>query len=364
MLQPVLVTSATWRRSTMTRGEDSVREEILAEISERDNSRRLVSASARGSRGGSPRQVRRELIWRRGKVMLRTVIRRHPRTARFRTRSPNDQLRRPCCPSLQATRHSWPQRPGSAQRRWRGPPHARWRSDRGLPLPSCREPGQRRVDARDRGFPGACPDRISMPCRAPAADRADRCGRERMSCRILPLALAVVCAGLAMPSLAAAQDDDPFSCLRTARNVIELAGDHGFEQFHRFAPADRTALDARGAKWQFQTYPTPRSSVPVRITGGGHDACFIGGLIEGSNPATAGWEEMYDQSNGAAFAFGGDEPLRRFVLDGLRIHNVWDGIRPRAHADHFVIRNVWLSDARDDCIENDHFSTGVIDDSL
>src|SRR5918996_2265425 len=98
MLQPVLVTSATWRRSTMTRGEDSVREEILAEISERDNSRRLVSASARGSRGGSPRQVRRELIWRRGKVMLRRVIRTHPRTARFRTRSPNDQLRRPCCP--------------------------------------------------------------------------------------------------------------------------------------------------------------------------------------------------------------------------------------------------------------------------
>jgi hypothetical protein len=185
-----------------------------------------------------------------------------------------------------------------------------------------------------------------------------------MTNRILPPVLPVVCACLALPLPAGAQDHDPFACLRAATEVIELAGDHGFEQFHWFAPAARMAFDARGARWQFQTYPTPRSADPVRITGGGHDACLAGGLIEGTNPATAGWEEIYDQSNGAAIAFGGDEPLRRFVLDGIRIHNVWDGIRPRARADDFVIRNVWLSDARDDCIENDHFSTGVIDDSL
>ena len=185
-----------------------------------------------------------------------------------------------------------------------------------------------------------------------------------MRYRILPLVLPVVCAWVALSSPVAAQDEQLPSCRRAATEVIELAGDHGFEQLHWFAPADRTAFNARGARWRFQTFPTPRSADPVRITGGGQDACFVGGLIEGSNPAAAGWEEIYDQSNGAAFAFGGDEPLHRFVLDGLRIHNVWDGIRPRAHADEFVIRNVWLSDARDDCIENDHFSTGVIADSL
>jgi hypothetical protein len=182
--------------------------------------------------------------------------------------------------------------------------------------------------------------------------------------RILPRVLPLVCALLALPPPAAAQDDAPRSCLDGATDMIELAGDHGFEQFHRFAPAEHTAFDARGARWRFQTFPTPRSADPVRITGGGQDACFVGGLIEGSNPAAAGWEEIYEQSNGAAFAFGGDQPLPRFVLDGIRIHNVWDGIRPRAHADDFVVRNVWLSDARDDCIENDHFSTGLIDDSL
>jgi hypothetical protein len=179
--------------------------------------------------------------------------------------------------------------------------------------------------------------------------------------RILP---AILFLGLASFAAPAAAQGDPAACLRAAAAVIDLAGDHGFEQFHWFAPADRTAFDARGARWRFQTYPTPRSADPVRITGAGDEACFVGGLIEGANPTTAGWEEMYDQSNGAAFAFGGDRPLRRFVLDGIRIHNVWDGIRPRAHAYDFAIRNVWLSDARDDCIENDHFSTGVIEDSL
>jgi hypothetical protein len=177
------------------------------------------------------------------------------------------------------------------------------------------------------------------------------------------LLLPVVCVWLALPSPVAAQDG-ALSCLRDAREVIELAGDHGFEQFHWFAPADSMGFDGRGARWQFQTYPTPRSADPVRITGGGQDACFVGGLIEGSNPTAAGWAELYEQSNGAAFAFGGDQPLRSFVLDGIRIDNVWDGIRPRAHADDFVIRNVWVSDARDDCIENDHYISGVIEDSL
>jgi hypothetical protein len=173
-----------------------------------------------------------------------------------------------------------------------------------------------------------------------------------------------MCTWLAVPGPLAAEQGGSAPCLRDAAQVIDLAGDHDFEQFHWFAPADHTAFDARGARWQFQTYPTPRSADPVRITGGGQDACFVGGLIEGSNPAAAGWAELYAQSNGAGFAFGGDEPLHRFVLDGIRIHNVWDGIRPRAHADDFVIRNVWLSDVRDDCIENDHFITGVIDDAL
>ena len=166
--------------------------------------------------------------------------------------------------------------------------------------------------------------------------------RLRSSCG---MALLLVCACLALPSPLAAQHDDPSSCSRDAIGVIELAGDHGFQELHWFARADHTLFDARGAKWRFQTYPIPLSADPVRITGGGQSACFVGGLIDGTNPATAGWEEIYEKTNGAAFAFGGDEPLENFVLDGIRIHNVWDGIRPRARARNFTIRNVWLTDS-------------------
>ena len=127
-----------------------------------------------------------------------------------------------------------------------------------------------------------------------------------MRYRILPLGVALAWAWFFPPAPVAARPDDGFPCLRDATDVIELAGDHGFEQFHRFAPADHVVFDARGAKWRFQTYPIPLSADPVRITGGGQSTCFIGGLIEGTNPATAGWEELYEKTNGAAFAVGGD----------------------------------------------------------
>jgi hypothetical protein len=73
---------------------------------------------------------------------------------------------------------------------------------------------------------------------------------------------------------------------------------------------------------------------------------------------------MYTVANGSGFNFGNGRSTEGFALDGIRIHNVWDGIRPRGSADDFRIKNVWVTDARDDCIENDHLQTGVIEDSL
>jgi hypothetical protein len=53
------------------------------------------------------------------------------------------------------------------------------------------------------------------------------------------------------------------------------------------------------------------------------------------------------------------------IFDGLRIYNSHDGIRPRRNTDSFwTIRNSWITYNRDDCIENDHFASGLVDDSL
>jgi hypothetical protein len=52
-----------------------------------------------------------------------------------------------------------------------------------------------------------------------------------------------------------------------------------------------------------------------------------------------------------------------FTVDGLRIDNVTDGVRPKSGGD-FTIRNTRVTYARDDCVEDDHLQGGLIDDTL
>jgi hypothetical protein len=68
---------------------------------------------------------------------------------------------------------------------------------------------------------------------------------------------------------------------------------------------------------------------------------------------------MHGDSNNAGLAFEN----AALTVDGLRVDNVTDGVRPRDGGD-FTIRNVWLSYVRDDCIENDHLHGGLVEDSL
>jgi hypothetical protein len=51
------------------------------------------------------------------------------------------------------------------------------------------------------------------------------------------------------------------------------------------------------------------------------------------------------------------------TVDGIRIDDVTDGIRPRGRGP-FTVTNAWLSYVRDDCVEDDHVEGGLIDDSL
>jgi hypothetical protein len=174
------------------------------------------------------------------------------------------------------------------------------------------------------------------------------------------------CLALAAPLEAGAgAPDDTFACLQEeGREVIVVDRDFGYERFHYPERADGAVFDARGATWLFQTFPTLEQNYPISIERGAQGACWVGGLVRGTNPESAGWRETYDVANGSGFNFGNGRSTEGFTLDGIRIHNVWDGIRPRGNADGFRIRNVWVTDARDDCIENDHRQTGVVEDSL
>jgi len=83
-------------------------------------------------------------------------------------------------------------------------------------------------------------------------------------------------------------------------------------------------------------------------------SCGAAGL-EGSNRQAG---HLFNAGNNAGIRFENTG----VTIDGARVDNVEDGIRPIAGP--FTIRNTWLSYIRDDCVENDHVQPGLIEDSL
>jgi hypothetical protein len=113
-----------------------------------------------------------------------------------------------------------------------------------------------------------------------------------------------------------------------------------------------TKMDARQAVF----LGSPDNRYPINLDGAG-GACLAGGTVLGQYGRRLTWEQMHDMNNaGVAFE------AVNFTVDGFRIDNVTDGIRPEDGP--FTIRQAWLSYVRDDCVENDHLEGGSIDDSL
>ena len=112
-------------------------------------------------------------------------------------------------------------------------------------------------------------------------------------------------------------------------------------------------VDARAATF----IASVDNTYPVNL-GGGPGVLFAGGMVAGLFDRGWSWQQMHDTNNaGIAFENPG------LVVDGVRLDNLTDGIRPQG-GDNFVIRNVHMSWMRDDCVENDHLEGGLLDDSL
>lgn len=117
-------------------------------------------------------------------------------------------------------------------------------------------------------------------------------------------------------------------------------------------PAD-TTIDLRAAT--FLASDTNR--YPLNLAGG-PGVVVLGGVVRGLFDPTWTWQQMHDLNN-AGVAF--ENP--QLTLDGLRLDNLTDGIRPQ-DGGGFMVKNVWMSGVRDDCIENDHLQDGLVEDSL
>jgi hypothetical protein len=168
--------------------------------------------------------------------------------------------------------------------------------------------------------------------------------------------------------------DDTHGSLVGARQVVQMRGEQGFNRV-KFAPpagASSAVLDARYAVFivgnSRNPQPTavadcdhgalPVNRYPLLIEQEDHTA-FVGGLFLSRVPQASEWRATY--CNSAAITF---ESSASGVVDGVRITGAWDGIRVGRASPNLTIVNSWISNARDDAVENDFLQPAIVRDTL
>ena len=167
--------------------------------------------------------------------------------------------------------------------------------------------------------------------------------------------------------------------------AITLETDFGFEDYDASDLTPGTVIDATGARWNLQnsTLEQPTVTYDMQSEPGGCDdpsgtqpinrypvdiedspgVAFFGGLIIGDISQTADWNVVYCNS-AAVTVRGGSKPSIRDV----RIIRPWDGVRVSENetgvSDNFLIERIWISEGRDDCMENDKMLSGDVRDML
>ena len=150
---------------------------------------------------------------------------------------------------------------------------------------------------------------------------------------------------------------EPIQCSATlpiSPQTVTLNQDFGTRQYRPRGLTRGTVIDATGARftvdncgWAGEKNPYPA------LLDRCEDCTWYGGLWSSKIPQDTDWGKSYCNS-AAAFAF---TDSINFTFDNVRIDGAWDGIRfqPRSRDARtmFVVENSWLSDIRDDCVEND-----------
>ena len=142
-----------------------------------------------------------------------------------------------------------------------------------------------------------------------------------------------------------------FTCLAQSGPLVTLTGTNTTAYQNYSVPAD-FRVDARAATF----LSAPTNLYPLNLNGN-PGTCIAGAKLQGTYATTLTWSDMHTLNN-AGVRFENDD----VTVDGVRIDDVTDGIRPVGGG--FTIRGVWLSYVRDDCVENDHVKPGLIEDSL
>lgn len=168
--------------------------------------------------------------------------------------------------------------------------------------------------------------------------------------------------------------DDTHDSLRTAERVVELRGEQALERVKFTPPAglSSVALDARHATFTVANSRNPHptaaedcdhGSLPVNryplLIAQQDRTAVVGGLFLSRVPLESEWRASY--CNSAAITF---EQAPSGVVDGVRIAGAWDAIRAGRGSPNLLVANSWISNARDDAVENDFLQTATIRDTL
>lgn len=154
---------------------------------------------------------------------------------------------------------------------------------------------------------------------------------------------------------------------------IVLRGEYGYEQkIIRGLPAGAT-IDAQHATFtvansrnsnpdsvlscKVGALPTNAYPMVIRNSPGVH---FIGGRFDGQVPLSSDWQQTYCNSAALLVRDGTNSA----TIEGVRARRCWDGIRFIEQADGFRLKGSWLSEIRDDAVENDYLVSGTIEDCL
>lgn len=190
------------------------------------------------------------------------------------------------------------------------------------------------------------------------------------TCTLALLAVAGVAVAAQRPASPYRVTTTPATSTRGPIIKVETNGPVS-NRYQAFDTADDTTFDFTGA--HIAGSPEHPLQHPVRL--GEQDRPpngirVIGGVVTGGIPHEWGWYLSH--------AFGGTGfytvSTGIHVIDGARIHNVEDGWHPREtpsfklrsypNTGRFVLRNTYMTAVRDDCIENDEFLPGDVENSL
>jgi Ca2+-binding RTX toxin-like protein len=154
---------------------------------------------------------------------------------------------------------------------------------------------------------------------------------------------------------------------------INLSGNYGYTPYSASNLASYTTINASLATWivancrnsnpDYDTLWSEGSgqlnTYPFKISGAGTGLVLLGGTVWGEVPQTSDWEYTYN--NSAALRI---EAAPNMTIDEWRIDKAWDAIRIATGTTNWLVDDTYLSNVRDDAIEDDYLLSGTVRDSL